>query len=399
MAGTRGFIDSASIHGVVEALSYGKSEPRPTWTNQSAYEVTATLLTNDGFGVAPPPGRPNGTADETLSEMLSRLEGFRSEPPRSSSEAVAAAREKLASWVRENTAEVVDIVKRTREDESFEGWLDRARTLFWREHACVNGGLFSTDLIDEIALVLNCPRKELEQVQARTRRRDVIDRWAERAPNTREFELASNAYVIAALLRGRLHDALANADGRIHLLSHPFRQYVLEGRPETARFVADNSMRRLLAILVELPATERNPIARATLWAENLSLARTMLPRVMLKRKENDDAAIDEAVRVAKLMGLRTYSAHHKRLDRIFGLAAAAVSIKFAGLALARWVPADVLEEGTRVADAVAGAYVIGAADSLTSRVTGRRSRLAELTRAAPGRVAGVLGAPAYEPT
>jgi hypothetical protein len=82
--------------------------------------------------------------------------------------------------------------------------------------------LFNPEFIPYIAPLLNVDSKELHRINLMSQDESVVCQWVKTNLAGEDAKIAHDAYVVAALIRGRLHEYLSSGSDR-HLASHPFR--------------------------------------------------------------------------------------------------------------------------------------------------------------------------------
>ncbi len=306
----KGLIDTASVSGVAGAFTYDHFNDWPQWTLQAAVEVTSALCNDYTLQVAPGPGPYYGAHGLTERIMLPLAKGGLVFNEKISTSKHKEAEEKSRNWVRRNSAKVQRLFKdELFPDANLQAWLDRAISHFWVDHSRMLGGLFNPEFITELAHILSCTPKDLNRVwELSCDLRRVAD-WSSTRPNSEDFEIARNAYVLSALLRGRYHDHIAEQSKR-KIMHHPFRRNAfLPRRKEVAQYSPTNSEVYLTSILLTSAFSENKTDNRIALWTENLIKARSLVSvkAIDLSHKDNDSIAKDHIISVFKRNNFRTY--------------------------------------------------------------------------------------------
>lgn len=300
----RGYIDSASIVGVIAALTYDRPEKWPEWTAQSA-TATTSILTNDRqFEIAPTPGAYTG-ARGLFDVAMHGLSMFVSEA-RPSARSHGRAHRRVVAWANANAARLRGIYTETKADPSFEPWLEWAVTQQWVDHSQMLGGLFNREYIPALSRVLGLTKADLKRLWSATTNPKQVDRWASTFPADGDGEAVASAFVVSALMRGRHHDALAELSRR-QIMHHPFRDKVLRTRKDSAQFKLTNTEAHFASIMLASAMVEREPAARVALWAENLAKTRKAHEAIDLREKTSDSTAMECALRAVKTARLRTF--------------------------------------------------------------------------------------------
>jgi hypothetical protein len=307
----RGYVDSASVCAVAEAFTYPSYNDWPDWTLWSAVEVTGSLCIDHTLQVAPGPGKYWG--DHGLYEQIMlplSKSGIIS--PRTSTKIVQKeAEEKTRIWINQNLATIKETFEEeVLPDNNFQTWLDRSITYFWVDHAQMHGGLFNLQFIDELSLILNSTPNDLRKISQLTCDLKQVSNWAKHKPTTEDFKLAKKAYVLSALIRGRYHDQIAEAE-RIKIMHHQFRRNsFLTRRKQTAKFDPSNTEKYLISMLLCVAFAERKTENRIALWADNLIKARELvrLDAIDLSSKSSDSVAREHIIAIFKRNNFRAHS-------------------------------------------------------------------------------------------
>jgi hypothetical protein len=136
----------------------------------------------------------------------------------------SAALVETVDWAAKNTDYLRG--KRTElftDTTNFEPWLHRSIRHAWVEHATRLDGLFNAEFSEPIVLALNTPKADIDDLRLKSCNADHIATLAKKMPNTNEFDLMRNAYVVSAVIRGYYHQVIARNRGE-HLFRHPFRR-------------------------------------------------------------------------------------------------------------------------------------------------------------------------------
>jgi hypothetical protein len=193
-------------------------------------------------------------------------------------------------------------------NKDFVEWLDWAIAHAWVWHSAMLEGLFNQDLIPQLALILNCAEGEVRQVWERSCDLRQVERWARTRPPDDEFRLATHAYTLAALLRGRYHDHIAEAAG-LHIMHHPFRNVLLPKKPQSAAFVPTNTERYFTSIILASALAEKRVNGRISVWTQNVIKGRSAIREgaIDLRQKQSDSLAENLAIDAARRLEIRTY--------------------------------------------------------------------------------------------
>lgn len=130
-----------------------------------------------------------------------------------------------------------------------------------------------------------------------------------------------DAYVVSALIRGRYHDYVARKSGQ-QIMHHPLRRGVLPtARGSHQEFPVANTERYFASIVLAAAFSQRRKL-RVASWTDSVLSARRAMDaeELDLRPKEEENVALETAVRVAKQLDIR---AHSSVLDRALETTAA----------------------------------------------------------------------------
>jgi len=294
---TQGFIDSASIHGAIVALSKGKTEKVSEWDTQSLLSATYLLLFGN-IGIIHGPGYYAG-ASGPYSRVLSGLpflEGFQFDRK--------VAIRNTSFWLNRFPDSLKDKWQDLTSDDQFKTWQANAIELFWTHHAKMYGGLFNEEYIPSISKVINCSEQDLRGIHRASKNMKEVENWL--TVNSKASELAQTAWAVSALIRGRFHEYLASSNN-MHLIAHPFRRFVekgdLGGNKEAN---ITNSETYFTKIIIGSALLETSQERRLIAWIENINKARNAisLKSFTLPNASLDKDAERQAAMAAKTCGL-----------------------------------------------------------------------------------------------
>src|SRR5215217_3971421 len=198
---SEGYIDSASVYEVVEALSYGRPEECAPWAWQGALVTSCALACTENIKVAPNPARPEG-ASGPYDALLTALGGnLRISQPGEG--VVRAAQETTKKWATQQREVIQTAYEQLKGTEAFGKWLDWVLPNVWSEHARRLNGLFDPAFIPQIAPIIGVDKKDLSSILPLSRDLKVVTDYANRRPDEDNFRKMLDAYVVSILIRGR----------------------------------------------------------------------------------------------------------------------------------------------------------------------------------------------------
>jgi hypothetical protein len=321
-----GFIDSASIHSALAVLKLQRTRDLSAWERQSLLETTYLLLFQD-IGVIPGPGSYRG-ASGLYSYVVSGLPSLEGHQFRRD-----LALRSTRTWLAKDKEALPKAWNRLQSEPEFPVWSAMSRDLFWVDHVRMHTSLFNEEFIPHISRVLNCSEGDLRAVRARSESEQVVRQWLRTDLSADEATLANDAYVLAALIRGRFHEYVGSGSN-LHLCSHPFRKSI--GRPlaTSSGEPVFNSEEYFVKVVVGSALLETTEERRVKAWVANLEKARKAirlrglaLPHALLESDAERLAA--EAARACAITS--TYARVRRELDiaaalGIGGLALVAIS-------------------------------------------------------------------------
>ena len=378
-----GWLDSASLTHIVQAYEIWPEEPSPGgWLVPQL--VTSLLLSTPHVGLAPGVAGlkfvskgPIGVISEHL-----RDSDIIVVPPIGETERQTALK-KTKRRIRENLPRIRDQYATFCQfaNSDIERWMSWSIKSAWEEHAQNFGGLVDHTLLKEMAGVLDVAEKELGALHTYTSRSDVVSAFVKKQPNSDEFRLAKECFLLGYLIRGLFHDYLAKEKAN-QVLHHPFRNVLLprvQAKPMT--FEQHTVEAYLTNIVLHSALRVRTLEARLKRWADNICLIRKLL-RPDNKRidilKDDPSSAFAEALRGAKVAGVKVHSPTLEEFINVFGAAAITYATSFVlspytafGVGSLTYAALRKRDLGTR----------------LTEAIYTTKMRLARLAEAPPGRI------------
>lgn len=371
---TNGYIDSASFHGVILALRDGKPESWQPWVWDTVHSVTCALWSQPSFSISPDPSPHHGARgeyDHLLTEFSVLFSGIAHQDSR--------ALQRTRQWARRNTQKVRLLHQQLGSNPSFAQWLDWYIDYFWPNHCQMHDGLFTPEFIPVLSRIMDCDEQDLAKVHGHSRNLPQVESWAQHRPNTEDFALVLQAFVLSTLLRGRYHDYAAEHAG-VQIYHHPMRQSILTPKSPTALFTVPNSAWYLTNIILRGALVEKRVPNRVALWAGNILKVRRAekVGLIDLRHKDSDAAARQAAFQAARRAGIRLHRRAFESFLEILGCGGVAA---LSAYALSPWISvplaigAHVVSRKLRVAERVARSIHL------------TEGRLQDLGTAPPGRV------------
>lgn len=376
---SHGFIDSASLHMIILAMSKGATERWSPWVWESAAVVTTTLWSNPLFKITPGPDPFHGARGE-FENLLAALQY-------PSGDAAVHDRKALEStrrWARENIAKLRRIRHDLSNDPSFVDWLDWYTSSMWAAHSQMHGALFTAEFVPQIARTIDCSEQELRRVHDLSHDPQKVAASVRQRTDSEDRRIAREAFVTATLLRGRYHDRTAKS-AECQIIHRPLRRHVLTPGTREIVFDLSNTEQYLTGLILCSALVESSTAARVKLWAENTKKVRdgVRAKALTLDPKPSDRVARDLVLDFARRYDMRF---HPRRVEYVVeGGLALFVEAGLLALGLDPWT-ATALATGEALVTRASGV-----SEKLAARVAGRRRRLSKLSESGAGRIRSIL--------
>lgn len=379
---TQGFIDSASAFEVVATLTNPRAIDSYRMAWDRALQVTATLISADQIKLAPSPRRegPKSGAYGVLMDGLGSTVSSVVLPAGAGTDALR----KTQRWTNRNVpklrrilAPFIDRPPNTGNEAAL--WLQYEINYAWAEHSRRFGGLFDRDFLPQLSRVLDVEMKDVTHAWSLSGNESFVESAVRRQPDSDEFRLVRDAFIVSALLRGRYHEYAAES-ANLQLLSHPIREPVLKRLPRAGVIPIDvpNTERYLASIVLAGAFAERGLEARIRLWIENVLRLRAARAQINLTAKDRDETARDTAIDAAKRFGVRN---HSRKLATILDIGVGIGSSALTSFVLSPWESMAVGSGMTLISANRQLGHVIASATTTT------RQSLTRLSSLRPGRI------------
>ena len=377
----KGFIDHASISSALAALRLREAQGLSAWDRQCLTDSTYLLLFHD-VGIVPGPSDFRG-ASGFVTHVVSALPSLNTRRF-AKKRALRATR----TWLTKKRREVRRAWLGIQNDPNYVNWAPLMRELYWIDHVRMQGALFDAELLPHVASILKSPLHELQRVHDLSQREAVVSGWLKTNLSDDEARLASDAYSLAILIRGRFHEYVATFSD-LHLSAHPFRSLVQKRLRAAPAEPVSNSEDLFVQIIVGSALLETTEERRVKVWVENICKARNAiaLGRVALPSALIESDAERIAADAARATGITTT---YERVRRELDFAAA---LGIGGLALVAIDPWLGL-----IAPAVPQAYRqlrgVSIGDDFARTFLDTNRRFARLARRIPGRIERTVNLP-----
>lgn len=379
-----GLIDSASAYEVILLLARKKPALSYRMEWDSSLAVTATLINASHVRLAPSP-RPEGAASGPYGLLLDRMSDAVSRVVLPDQQAKLAL-QKTKRWGGENTAKLGALLRDFIDSpggspSEASKWLHAHIQHEWHEHVIRRGALFDRNLTAPIAKVLNVQEREVARAWTSSSDSRHVASLSLKQPDSDEFRLIRDSFILSCLLRGRYHDYAAELMSQ-QLLAHPVREAVYRRSRTDGRISIEisNTERYLANITIASAFSERSHDARVALWLENVLKLRRGRNRINLSQKDRDEIARDAAIEAARRFDVRV---HSRLLENVLDVGIGIGTTALTSFALLPW-------ESMIVGS---GVYAVSAKKKIGERlmglITARTRTLSRLSQLGPGRIHG----------
>ena len=245
---------------------------------------TTHLLFRNGVRLAPG-AEADGRLFGPISKLAERpLLDIANASESRSYDTVDKLRQRQAKWAQRKSSqdELATELKAIRADDQGRIWLRCAMEGFWEIHRSAHGALFDLIYLNQIAKVLDVPRKELKEIWNRSRQESVVASWIKSEGSGNEVQVVESAYVVAALIRGRVHDRFAEQHSA-HLTAHPLRRILgpeprgRGARPYGRRIDVSEAEAYMARIVVGHAVSRRSGEERVRQWIDDILRVRATL--------------------------------------------------------------------------------------------------------------------------
>lgn len=306
----RGYIDAGSLSGAVAAFNFAEPKDTYSWAWQNAIEVTSALIGTRHIRVSPepnpirPPTAPYGPVFQEFSQVLDIVQ-----PPEV---VLSSAYDSTKELVNKYQIKIKQIYARHQKDQKgFGNWLDWVISNSWSNHAARKGGVCDSVFLPEVAEILKITETDLREVQKLSACPTTLKSIARTQSPAYLFAILVDAFVISAIIRGIYYACVAHKMS-IQLLCHQIREALFSNSSpqNNIEYRVSNTEHFLATIIVASAYREKNQRQRINEWSNSLFKARQAVheEKVDLRFRKFDDVALDEAIRIAKLLDIRTKS-------------------------------------------------------------------------------------------
>lgn len=299
-----GWIDSMSLTQVVQAFDVGLDNTGP-FQGCIPAEVTALLIFAQNIGLAPGLSRSGISSKGPVGLVTDQL--MRSgilTGPELDEQSRTQSLEQTKTQIEQYYDNLKEYYHKFSERDEVKRWMDWSIRSAWVEHAQNSGSLIDRGLIPQLATMLNTSENELTRLEELTRSPEVVRRYVKQQPNTDDFNMVYDCFLLGALLRGLYHYHLG-MQIKQQVVPHPFREELLPKTPADPLLYGETNVEGYLTNIVLWSAlSRRGTQARLNRWADNIrKLRHASSPGhevIDLSQKEDAKLAKQAAINAAK---------------------------------------------------------------------------------------------------
>jgi hypothetical protein len=182
------------------------------------------------------------------------------------------------------------------------------------DHVRMHGSLFTPEFVSQIVSSLEVSETDLSRINRMSEKETTVHQWLRTNLASEDAKVANDAYVLAALVRGKLNEYLARQNG-FHIRSHEFRRPIeISLRPGRAWSVS-NSEEYFVKIIVGSALLETSADRRVATWVDNIVKSQNAIEGkgISLPNARADSDAERCAADGARVLGIRTTYARIRR--------------------------------------------------------------------------------------
>ncbi len=382
---TNAFIDSALIHSALAALIAGAPHRCSAWDGGSLLEATY-LLMNGSVGMVPGPG-PYGGAAGYYGRVVSSFPEIEAQKfDRKIADQLTKA------WVNRYPEKLEHAWKQLQGDAQFNEWWPIQREMFWGAHTQMHRALFNPEYIAPISKILGCTEPELQRIHDLSQDVRVVNEWSKKPTASEAVRLATQGWLLSALIRGRYHEFLARK-GHLQLIAHRFRAGVGGKAGPPLMQNVYSSEEYLTKAIIGGALLESNADRRVAAWVENIKKTQVALlaRKVALPDSMTQSDAENSATSAARIIGISSSPAYlHRAFDS--GLSFGVGTL--VAISVAPWAGPTALAAGYAAKVASSGALQVyrhkrgrSAGEDLAKLVFATEGRFRRLISNVPGRI------------
>lgn len=321
-----GFIDSASLMNATSALACHKSyEEWGEWEWRSITDITEALFIHHLLKIAP------GPSPSKLENPYNELYAFYDLACKQLGTIIDvtpidvtikdSAKREFRNWLFNNVDYTREVITKTKQEKGYANWERWTIEHAWVDHSYRLNGLFNTEIIYELAFVLDVPLENMRNLWKKTTNLQQVKKWSEGRNLNKNFELARDAFIASAILRGRFHDFVVNKM-QWQIMPHPIRQHIHEPISEGTAYKIPKAVEFLTQIVVNGAMEEKKTEDRIIRWTENIrkiqdNYFQNEIPEI-LNLELSQEEALDLAINTAKGLHIRV---HSRSLEKYLELA------------------------------------------------------------------------------
>ena len=331
-------LDSASLYEILTLLRKDKIDYASKWTIKSSFLATSLLVTCPHFKLPPSPAGLNKSKGEyelllrSLSNIVSvaNISGnvlCSTDLLNKTNEFIVSQKKRLKKVLQEKKQiDFHDLETNPIYQQGYQSivnfaedfstpevqlWIEEGVNYRWQKDFIRKNGIFDRDIIPAIAIFTGMTVKELSLLWTFCNRKSVLDDIIQHTDSD-EYKMITNAYLAAAIIRGIYHDYVAKYISN-QIYHHPLRKgYLPEDSLDKNSILNVEfplSFKLYILLILSCSFQEKQLRSRIDTFVHNVSLSREAYAKEIICFNEHNfyDAAIDEAIRNARIAKIRAY--------------------------------------------------------------------------------------------
>ncbi len=314
-----GFIDSAFLMNVVSGFTlHDANEEWGNWEWESLTQLTQALIHHHYLKIAPSPSPSSlGITEVTYDPLYSyydlackKLAGIE-ENPQIDPTQKNIAKQEFRKWFNNNTDEAINAINEAKKEEGYNHWEKWTIPHAWVDHSYRLQGLFDIEMIRELSFVLQIPQKNLKKLWKKTADIHQVKMWSKGKNLDNDFDLAKDAFIASAILRGKYHHIIATLEGW-DIMPHPMRQHFMIPFSKGDKYEISWIAEYFSHIIFNSAMTEQKPQDRILHWTKNIQRAQEAYFGKEINELDNlefnESEGFEQAQITAKKINIKFYS-------------------------------------------------------------------------------------------
>jgi hypothetical protein len=294
-------IDSASLHSVVSGLQRGRTGQISEWERTSLAEVSLSLLFKQNINIPAPPkiGHNLLHSDvDNITEILHESVQDIASKPKDKKWHI----EQFKNWINKNSGLINQRFNLLQNDPSYEDFIRWSIEKAWPYHVTRLGSLIDHVVFNDIASILDWPKKESIKIKKHCEDVDHIRLLSKsfKRDNILPPQEFIAGYMLSTLLRGRYYLNIAFQSDK-KFIWHALRNYIIDPVEEITELDLLNNklVEKYLAGLICYGAMqEKDNESAVKSWAGNICKIKNQT--IIIPQESDPERAVSLAVKIAK---------------------------------------------------------------------------------------------------